>query len=70
MGKVKNLVELKKALDFGLSIDIVKKMYLNTDGKLFFTYDDHKIVEVNNWELSESEKKECLEYLIKNEDIN
>lgn len=40
MGKVKNLVELKKALDFGLSIDIVKKMYLNTDGKLFFTYDE------------------------------
>ena len=38
MGKVKKLVELKKALDFGLSIDIIKKMYLNTDGKLFFTY--------------------------------
>ena len=69
MGKVKNLVELKKALDFGLSIDIVKKVYLNTDGKLFFTYDDDKIVEVNDWELSESEKKECLEYLIKDEDI-
>lgn len=69
MGKVKNLVELKKALDFGLSIDIVKKMYLNTDGKLFFTYDDDKIVEVNDWNLSECEKKECLEYLIKDEDI-
>ena len=69
MGKVKNLVELKKALDFSLNIDIIKKVYLNTDGKLFFTYDDHKIVEVNNWELSENEKKECLEYLIKDEDI-
>lgn len=69
MGKVKNLVELKKALDFSLNIDIIKKVYLNTDGKLFFTYDNGKIVEVNDWELSESEKKECLEYLIKDEDI-
>ena len=69
MGKVKNLVELKKALDFSLNIDIIKKVYLNTDGKLFFTYDDDKIVEVNDWELSESEKKECLDYLIKDEDI-
>ena len=69
MGKVKNLDELKKVLDFGLNIDIVKKMYLNNDGKLFFTYDNGKIVEVNDWELSESEKKECLEYLIKDEDI-
>ena len=69
MGKIKNLVELKKALDFSLNIDIIKKVYLNTDGKLFFTYDDDKIVEVNDWNLSECEKKECLEYLIKDEDI-
>ena len=69
MGKVKNLDELKKALDFSLNIDIIKKVYLNTEGKLFFTYDDGKMVEVNDWNLSESEKKECLEYLIKDEDI-
>lgn len=69
MGKVKKLEELKKVLDFSLNIDIIKKVYLNTEGKLYFTYDDGKMVEVNDWELSESEKKECLEYLIKDEDI-
>lgn len=69
MGKVKKLEELKKTLDFSLNIDIIKKVYLNTEGKLFFTYDDDKIVEVNDWNLSECEKKECLEYLIKDEDI-
>jgi len=54
MGKIKNLEELKKALDFGLNIDIIKKIFLNTEEKLYFTYDDDKIVEVNDWELSES----------------
>ena len=37
--------------------------------KTFFTYDNGKIVEVNDWELSEIEKKKCLEYLIKDEDM-
>lgn len=54
MGKIKKLEELKKALDFGLNIDIIKKIFLNTEEKLYFTYDDDKIVEVNDWELSES----------------
>lgn len=66
MNNKKGIVDIISFIRNELEKEDVKEIYVNMEGNIFVRNDIGEFLQVNKWEVSETEKMSCLNYLTNN----